>query len=341
MRLNPTQHRILKYIWEKRKTVRRNVSRDLDVNPSTVTRNLKDLIDEGVVRVYGTISTSSTVGRKSEVIGMNSHWRKIVGISIERGEIHSVLLTITGDVLREKRIFVEVNRENLVELLESVAGEFLDEVRSLAIAIPGVVSNGIVKYSVALSMKDVDLKSLLERRYGKKVYVVNDANAAAANFSERSGNLVCFLISIPYNLSEEVGIGAGILINGRLYTGTHDAAGEAGSGVKLENIGNTIEDLKSQRYSLDLVEDFIEKIGERISTLGQFVDPEIMVISGDVTLFSEEIREKLVKKIEENLIADIKIILDEEGGRSVARGAGMALINEAMNNMNVMIDYIL
>ena len=251
MNLNTTQHRILNFLWKKGRTVRKEISQGLGVNPSTVTRNLKDLIEEGIVEVFGILEKSDTVGRKSEIIGISDSWRRIVGVAVERGEVTVVSMTITGKTLGKERRFVEIGRENIIDVVEEAISEFLDGSRTVALAVPGVVSDGVIEYSVALNLRDFDIKSELERRIGRSVYVVNDANAAASNFINESSDIVCFLLSIPYNLKEEVGIGAGILISGMLHKGIHNAAGESGRGIPIGTDG-TIKDLKSGKVNLRL-----------------------------------------------------------------------------------------
>ena len=340
MRMSATQHKILRYVWKKRETVRKDISRDLGINPSTVTRNLKGLLDEGVVEIRGVVSTSETVGRKSEVIALNDSWRKIVGISVERGEVTALLVSMTGRILKQKREFVEVKPDEVIETIVRVGGDLIREGDVLAVAVPGIVSNGVVEYSMALELRKFDLKGKLEERVGKKVFVINDANAAVANFSDKASSLVCFLISVPYNLMEEVGIGAGIWIDGKLHRGSHNAAGETGSGVRIVEGGGTIEDLKSGRFSAEDMGRFVEETAEKMAVLSQFVDPELVVISGDVDLLPEKVRESIVEEMRRKLLSDIEIIVDLDGERSVARGAAMALINEAMSDPTILEEYI-
>ena len=339
MDINLTQHRILRYVWKKGKTVRKAVSRDLGINPSTVTRNLTDLVDAGIIKTFGLVSTSNTVGRKSELIGINEWWKKIIGISVERGEITSLLVSLSGNVVDRERIFVEVNSENLVNLVLKAIENFKDDGDVISIAVPGIVSDGVIEYSMALGVKDLDLKSIVEKSTNKKVFVVNDANAASAKFSSRANNLVCFLLSIPYNLSEEVGMGGGIWLDGRMYVGSHNAAGESGSGFKLIKNGGSIEDLKSGKFKARDFREFVRKMGERIALLTQFVDPELVVVSGDVDLLPKDTRSELLNEIKSFLLSEIDVVIDTGGGESIARGAAMALINEVMNDIESMKNY--
>ncbi len=73
--------------------------------------------------------------------------------------------------------------------------------------------------------KDVPLRDIIEKERGKKVFLINDANAAAVGelyFGAGRGARNFIYITIS------TGIGGGIIIDGRIYTGSTGVAGEPG-----------------------------------------------------------------------------------------------------------------
>jgi len=99
--------------------------------------------------------------------------------------------------------------------------------RGIGVGAPGVTLSGpgVVVWAPGLGWRDLPLKRLLTERFGLPVCVENDLNAAALGeygFGVARGtpNLVC--------LSIGTGIGAGILIAGKLYRGHNQGAGEVG-----------------------------------------------------------------------------------------------------------------
>lgn len=76
-----------------------------------------------------------------------------------------------------------------------------------------------------LSDNDFDLQTLMEDALGVPARIENDVNLAAVGEHWRGAALVCpnFVF-----LAIGTGIGAGVFINGQLYRGAHNAAGEAG-----------------------------------------------------------------------------------------------------------------
>jgi predicted NBD/HSP70 family sugar kinase len=92
--------------------------------------------------------------------------------------------------------------------------------------------HGVVRQAVNLDWQDLPLRNLLKERYDLPVYVVNDCQMAAMaeyTFGEHpdTDNLVVVKI--------EHGIGAGIILNGRLYHGDSFGAGEIGHATVIEN----------------------------------------------------------------------------------------------------------
>lgn len=96
----------------------------------------------------------------------------------------------------------------------------------VAISIPGRVDSdrGVILTGGALGyIEGLNLKQLLEARIGVPVYVENDAKCAAmAELS--SGSLKGCRNALVYLLG--TGIGGGVIIDGRLYKGSHNFAGE-------------------------------------------------------------------------------------------------------------------
>jgi predicted NBD/HSP70 family sugar kinase len=127
----------------------------------------------------------------------------------------------------------------------------------VGITIPGMLNRGsIVEYALMLGWKNVDIKPGLEKRLGVPVYMENDANAAALaefyfNGAEVDENLFYLLL--------DVGVGGGLIIDGKIYTGSFGAAGEIGHlrlPLSLENDGEMLttsfEDCVGKRALMEL-----------------------------------------------------------------------------------------
>lgn len=79
----------------------------------------------------------------------------------------------------------------------------------------------------------VPIVALFNERYGVPVYLQNDANACAlAEWRFGAGKGYNNLIFLTFG----TGMGAGLILNGKLYTGTNDMAGEVGH-IRLAETG--------------------------------------------------------------------------------------------------------
>ena len=106
----------------------------------------------------------------------------------------------------------------------------VDDVEWIGIGTPGIADNenGTIPYSNNLDFHDVPVRRLIQQKIDKPVYVANDANAAAygefvAGAAKGAVNAVCITLG--------TGVGAGIIIDGKIYTGSNHAGAELGHEV--------------------------------------------------------------------------------------------------------------
>ena len=110
----------------------------------------------------------------------------------------------------------------------AAAGVKESDVVSIGIASPGVVDNdtGEIVYANNLGMRHFPIIPLLRERVGiQKIYIENDANAAAwgeAIAGAAKGSRSSVMITLG------TGVGGGIVADGKVYKGFNSAAGELG-----------------------------------------------------------------------------------------------------------------
>ncbi len=106
----------------------------------------------------------------------------------------------------------------------------IDEVDGFGVGTPGSVEpeTGNVPYSNNLEFYDLPLGKMLEEKTGKKFYIENDANAAAyGEYIAGAGRGTKNFIAITLG----TGVGGGIIIDGKIYSGSNGAGGELGHNV--------------------------------------------------------------------------------------------------------------
>jgi glucokinase len=124
--------------------------------------------------------------------------------------------------------------EEVIERIARCARDAVDEcdldfkqVRALGVGAPGAVDaeTGRVIFAPNLQWQDVALKKILEKQLGLPVSVENDCNSATLGVFEKE------LLSKPRHLIGVfigTGIGGGIILDGKLYSGFNGTAGEIG-----------------------------------------------------------------------------------------------------------------
>ena len=113
-------------------------------------------------------------------------------------------------------------------------GLTMDEIEWVGIGTPGSVDSttGFIGFNANFGYHNWYLGKDMEALLGRPVYVENDANAAA--YGEYSaGALRGASTAIAITLG--TGVGAGILINGKLYSGHNHAGGELGHMVIIKD----------------------------------------------------------------------------------------------------------
>ncbi len=110
------------------------------------------------------------------------------------------------------------------------AGVTMDEIEWIGVGTPGAVNpqNGVIETSNNLCFSNVPMKRYIEELSGKKCFIENDANAAAcgeliAGAGKGYKNLVAITLG--------TGVGGGVIIDGKLFSGSNGYGGELGHTV--------------------------------------------------------------------------------------------------------------
>ena len=113
----------------------------------------------------------------------------------------------------------------LVNDLIAKMGITAADIESIGIGSPGAVKDGYVVFSNNLAWRNVPLTKELQKYINVPVYADNDANVAALAEST-CGACKGYPNSVTVTLG--TGIGGGIVINGKLYGGSHGVGAEIG-----------------------------------------------------------------------------------------------------------------
>ncbi len=126
----------------------------------------------------------------------------------------------------------EIANDMVEASLEAIekAGLKLDDIDACGIGAPGSVDpqTGFIAYSNNLGFYDVPLGEMMNKKMGKAFYLENDANAAAygeyiAGAGKGTNNFVAITLG--------TGVGSGIIVDGKILSGSNFAGAELGHTV--------------------------------------------------------------------------------------------------------------
>lgn len=163
------------------------------------------------------------------------------GIDLGGTNIAAGLVDENGKLIRKKSIPLGDGRKNadeavrkMAELVRELSSEEKVTPERVGIGSPGIVNplTGTIETASNIAFKNYPLASKMEKELGLPVKLVNDANAAA--FGESiSGAAAGRANTVMITLG--TGVGGGIVIDGKIYTGTNFGAGEIGHMVIVRN----------------------------------------------------------------------------------------------------------
>lgn len=228
---------VLKTIFDHETISRAEIARLTQLTRTTVSEVVSGLMSEGLAREVGV--GSSNGGKPSILLSLVADSRYLVGLNLAQNRFIGSVVNLRGEIKKTVEVPVKgADGSKAVQLVYQILDKLVEEewkpVVGIGVGAPGLINTreGIVVTAVNLEWQDLPLARLLEERYQLPIRILNDSQATAigefVHGDHRSdGNL------IVVNVSH--GIGAGILINGRLFQGDGGSAGEIGHVLTQEN----------------------------------------------------------------------------------------------------------
>lgn len=225
---------ILKLLRESSPLSRTQIARKLNMSLPTVMRIVDHLVEERLVQFCG--QGTSTGGRPSPLLEFNSQAYAILGVDLGERKMLGMIADLSGNIQYEQSVTpirdapAEQYLQQLIELIEqllTVPRFSTQSIRGIGVGAPGItlVPDGVVIWAPSLGWRDLPLQDILAKHFGLPVSVDNDANLAAlGEWGFGAENGAQSLVSITFG----TGIGAGIVIDGAVYRGRHQAAAEIG-----------------------------------------------------------------------------------------------------------------
>lgn len=213
---------------------RAEIAKKTKLTPPTVGNNVKELIEQGIVKESNL--GESKGGRKPTMLLINHKSFYVIGVDAGPETVVCILTDLAGNVIERStsklhlpisnKEFLAVLKNGIRTIIQNSSIAF-EKIIGIGVAMHGVVEvqTGTSLFSPNLRLTNIPIKQVLEKEFDLEVKVENDARAMAlgeAWFGDH-GDLNHMLV---VNIGR--GVGAGLVVNGKLFHGSQDIAGEVG-----------------------------------------------------------------------------------------------------------------
>ncbi|MGY6211534.1 ROK family transcriptional regulator [Cytobacillus firmus] len=362
---------VLDILKTKSPISRIDIAKITGMSPTSITRIVNELQLQGYLRE--TEAVASGVGRKATLLEVRGDVLYTVGIEIDKSLLKVGIVNYIGEMvslLKSKRNESESYMETLHKI-NMIIQKIMDEneipaakIVGLAVGLPGYIDykNGIVKVSDQLKWKDANLAEDLQKLTSFNVIVDNELKMkiVAESFTGKAMNSQnSILIGIGS------GIGSSIMLNGDIYRGETNNAGEIGHTVidptgnvcncgkigclatyisegailadsrKVKDVSSIEDVFQSYRdrepWALNIMDRASTYIALAISNLLCLYNPEVIILSGNTIEKLPEMKEAIEQKCElyiwEPLKQSVRIVYSELSDNGVVLGAAIQAQN--------------
>jgi glucokinase-like ROK family protein len=371
--------RVIGALRDRGRASRAEIARATGLSRSTVSSIVSDLIEARLLTEDAEetgVAHGEAGGRPPVLLSLNHSAGLAVGIDFGHTHLRVAVSDLSHDVLAESRRELDVDHsaEDGLDAAAELVDEVLrkakvgrDGVLGVGMGLPGPINRAtgqVGSSSILLAWVGVDAAAEMERRLRLPVHVENDANLGAlAEYVWGAGKGHSDVIYIKLSS----GVGAGLLLGGRLHEGAGGTAGEighthaqqgtaicrCGSRGCLETVASAraiAEQLGASRGETVSTQDLLQltadgdpaaarliaeagrEIGVALAGLCNLINPDCVIIGGDLSAAGEMVTEPVLESIRRYAIAtaaeQVTVVAGVLGERAELLGA-LALILHA------------
>lgn len=348
---------ILKTIIEGKALSRADIAKQSGLTKATVSAIVRLLLDRGLIAETGIAMTDK--GRKPIILNFCPDAGCILAFDIGRTKITVLAANLAGQSINTFVCPTPDSRESLLPLLENIIetmSKALPETTyglvSICVGIHGIVNDNYIRFTPYYPYSDIDIKTPLESLFHIPVYVENEANLsviAEQCYSFDCGSLVA--------MSIHSGIGLGIILDNRFYTGHNGCAGEFGHSTvelngrpcpcgnrgcleqyaselailkdyaalkhadTLPDIGTLIKNYEAgEPDAVAVINRFTDYIAVGVNNILGTLNPELIVINSNLTENIPALADEIVAKLPKHVRPLCHLKISELGSNSVLLG---------------------
>ncbi|WP_204518578.1 ROK family transcriptional regulator [Brevibacillus fulvus] len=237
---------ILSQLKEHGQISRAELSKRTKLSRPCVSSLVEEMIEAGLICEVGI--GHSTGGRRPILLECNYQAYAIVGAIFDGSLLQMALTDLRGEVLAdcETRLLSPFNGDEALQklaaglqILIEKSGYPRQRLLGIGVGLPGITQRreGTISFSPSTGWTGLPVKQEIERKLGIPALIDNDVNLMAlGEYVEGVGTGSATMVYLYVG----TGIGSGIMIDGQLYRGGSEAAGEVGFMMIGPNSGNKL-----------------------------------------------------------------------------------------------------
>lgn len=303
---------VLKTIIQEESISRASLAKRLDLNKTSVSSIVSDLLDKDLVVEMG--AGESKGGRKPILVMFNNKAGYSISFDVGPDYVSSLLTYLDGSFVADSYTSKEtILGDNLYAVLKETIEQHLNQVpestygiTGICIGLHGIVNEDELIFSPFYSLDCKQLKEELEASFEIPVLIENEANLAALG-EQKLEPAVSNLVS----MSVKYGIGAGVILNGALYRGSDGHAGEIGHLITaingrecacgnhgcLEQYASEYNILRAYKESANLEnvnfmrfkQDYYKDEPMASNVMSQFIQYMVIAVNNLITTYNPEV----------------------------------------------------
>jgi predicted NBD/HSP70 family sugar kinase len=346
-------------------TTRVAIAAATGLSGATVTRVIDSLVEEGLARELELLPPNGR-GRRAVLMEAVADQTLAVGIDLGASNTRIVVMDLLGDLVLTDRVPTpaDLSTSELAAWLSSLAHDRVagiwKAVAGFAVGLPGAVNpttRSITNAPHLAQIEDPAFLIKLENALGMTIDIDNDANYALLG-EQYFGAARSASNSVMFTLG--AGLGAGVMVDGRLMRGTNGLVGEFGSlpvgplgsrlehmvtgpgimfraselGIRLQSPADLFQNTSDEKVQM-LRRQFEQGLLIAITAAVVSADPEIVVLGGGIAASLHGTLDFLSRSLTQNLRTAPSIAIAELGDLSGALGAGVQGLHRAYSDLGI------
>ena len=347
---------------------RASIARATGLSPTTVSSLADELISENMIEETG-MGTLHGSGRKPIMLAVKTDGGCVVAVEVRKGTLEFEVFDLKGNSVVYQKCGIS-DYEKLGDIIADEVEKIYKghgRLLGICVGVPGIVDKRTKRVLSKLIPvnRDNNFFDVLRMRFPDvKIKLGNESSFCAYIEKVEAKKDIHSLVYIDIN----VGIGSGIILDDRIYTGAFGNAGEFGhmsvdADGRVCKCGNrgcieevagppaickalgvsSISEIDTNDKSVyEKLDDICKYFACGINNIMNMINPEAVVLGGEVTYLGQPFLDRIKKKLDEIMFsADPEVFslrFSSVSGNAVTKGGGKYLLDRIFEDGDFIIE---